>query len=514
MSEDNLVSLEEQIELMKRRKASKRGDKLKSDPVAKDPWELMINKHEENPFLGAFAGKETGDGESILKKNGESRSMSEVAKIIMFNKSKRLEDLKLCWIKENGTMADGGSTIHENVPAYWVKNGVVLPIGDYPIANSISSDLKISFAKSKELWQAIKNVLASDSQYHISRKEIKSIGFKDDDGLFWVKLGITRSEVELSPVKLDDVPEFKSFLDLCLTEDDRKALVLFIGSIFDDDSQRYQYLHLYGEGGEGKSTLTSALLDLFGDKGMSASANQIEDKHFGEGLEGVRLLVLPDENNPSFVQGGMWKRLTGDETTTINPKNKKPYAISLTFKAIVTSNVGVKISAEEHATRRLLSVRMRAPNAEEKEVRPNSWQRDFKKSIEKIVAYCIGEWEMEKASNPGVSGKTGIPCPSDNMKLAQEAQYQNIVDAMAEIRAVAVEYDGTNATRIKRSLFMKVLSSNGLGHNDNKTKSDIKSYLNSIGVVEKKIAGEFFLCGIKMDMDAKFRKQEDEVVDE
>ena len=498
----NVIDFEKEVETMRTSgtKRNKTDKKRLTIEESNEALNIFTARHNNVPLEGVFAGH----FKDCVDKAGDLLPLPSVAKMLLSIGNPLIDVARFVWIEENGSFRNGN--FRNDMPVYSSDDGVIGILSDDHMVSFIASETGLSTGKAIELWKQMKYEISVDPRFVISKRQIKTIGFKDSVGLFWVKIGISKADIDLNPVLLDEIPEFKSFLNLCLTDEDRNALVLFLGSIFDADSQRYQYLHLYGQGGEGKSTLTEMLLDLLGDRAKTARAKQIEDKHFGELLEGTRLLILPDENNPSFVQSGLWKNLTGDDTLTINPKFKSPRSIDLTFKSIITSNVCVKIGTEENSVRRLLSVKMRAQTEEEKAARGNDWKANFKNSGEKVVAYVIKEWEKAISINPGIRGKDGIPCPNSNMEAAHEAQYEavNIMFEWANIKIVP-EKSPLKRPRMKCSDLSKKLSEARKGKLDQREVSDVKAYLKSKGVNEITVKGYKYYVGIEHDIEASLR---------
>lgn len=279
---------------------------------------------------------------------------------------------------------------------------------------------------SRERAEAIKYLKLEVSQTGlIDLAIVAPIAFADEpETLTWNRLAFKRNL--LDQVTLDDIPEFKYILSLC---DDPTSLVLWIGSILDPGSGRAQYLHLYGGGGNGKSTLFNALTSVLGQRYvLTASAEEFANTHWGDGLEGSRLLIFPDENNPGFFSSGRFKRITGEEYHTVNPKYKSARKIKLTHKTAVFSNNQVEISINAADRRRLLSISMAAdpdPN-----VGYRWWYEGLRSSGAKILTYCYSEYLKAVEATPSI--RAYISQEEKVYEAAMDRKYADILDVLAD----------------------------------------------------------------------------------
>ena len=289
-------------------------------------------------------------------------------------------------------------------------------ISNYP-TNKKTAEAILTHIKSEVFHKASKSQI-------IHPKDVKAVAFKSDPSKAWTRLQFDLNQIQ--NLNISQLPEFEEFVNLAGNGKD--ALILWLGSLLDDESSRQQYLHLQGAGGEGKSTLTEAIQKVFGDRCISLSARRLKDNHFGTELEGARLAIFKDENNPSFVQSGEFKEMTGEDTITVNPKYKDPRNIYLSHKTMITSNSKPIISDEEADKRRLLSIVLDSPQISN---RSTGWRDQFIASGEKILAYCHYKYLQELKTNPDI--KRTIPCPQETLNAAVDRSTQDLKDALESL---------------------------------------------------------------------------------
>lgn len=237
-------------------------------------------------------------------------------------------------------------------------------------------------------------------------------GSEESEGRYaWSRLSFDHNISDI--VELEhDVPHEYQMLVSRLTEPERLAVTLWLGSLLDYEFDRSQYLHLSGEGNDGKGSLIEMLAGVFGSAYTNMSAEDFRDAHGKEKLEGKRLVVFPDENNPRFISSGPFKNITGDNWITINPKHRSQRNIRANFRVLVSSNQKPKPENNSADRRRILPVRFP----------PFTGTIDpgFKKRLvasgPDIMRYCYSRFVDWHMANPGLL----IPQPT--------AVWEDIVD--------------------------------------------------------------------------------------
>lgn len=410
----------------------------------------------------------------------EDVPLPTVATMLLSNNNIELNNYELfLWLDDK---------FNETMPVYRVRDGVVYPIEDAWMEGHISHETQLGRGRAKELWFLMKkHMYDMGGKFGKYKKDVQSIGFADSPGLYWNKLSVSRQEIVAKPVVLGDIPEFAEFLDLMATAEDRRAFILFCGSLFDSKASRYQYLHIYGQGGEGKSVFTQVLKSLFTDVSMcSIRSDDINQKHFGTILEGKRLVLFEDENNPGFIQAGAFKRITGEQSLTIEPKFERPRSINIDFKVIITSNNQIQIGADNADRRRLVSVKLNPVTKN----RNWDWRDKFLASGELIAAYLIQEYEREVALDESLRHQ--IPAPMANTLQAMELNYEKWMD---HLHAANLSITNHMDDRIEKVEVHRLLSKVGVKF-DNKMHSDFRKFIESKGVQVVKSTGNWYYKGM------------------
>lgn len=357
-------------------------------------------------------------------------------------------------------------------------------ISNDSMAKIIWDTLGAAFTKKKveEVLYALKLEVSGLPGRCVKPIDIKSIAFADDPSLAWYRLKFSLTDLQEKPITIDDVPEFRDFLDRA---NDPTVIVLFIGSLLDPVSARHQYLHLRGDGDDGKSSILDMLAAVFGPRCVSLGAHEMNSPHFGEQLEGARLAVFRDENNSNFVSSGSFKQLTGDKYKTINPKHKPPKNIVLSVKVIITSNPQVVITGGTADTRRLLSVEFKKKETEW----PVGWYDGLIKSAEKVMSYCYLQYLEALKNDPNI--RKSLPANRENTEAAVMRGHEIYEDAFANA-GIAITNKASDT--IPRFRLHDIV----LGKNQSHVSiQKFKDYLRQMGVTEGRPHGKNSYIGIK-----------------
>lgn len=174
--------------------------------------------------------------------------------------------------------------------------------------------------------------------------DIMQVTFADDERLSWCKL----------PFKLlgDSIGlDAPTWSEIVSRTTNRDAFIEFIGSLFCDGSDRSQYLWLYGDGGNGKSSMMTVLMEILGKSAVYdvASTNWVGGK-----WQGKRLVVFDDTNNFQFVTTEIFKQATGGCEITAKEKYIKNWSFKPVCKFIFTSNQRPNIGSGRSDMRRAI----------------------------------------------------------------------------------------------------------------------------------------------------------------
>lgn len=164
-------------------------------------------------------------------------------------------------------------------------------------------------------------------------EDIKPVAEKSDDCYTWHRLPF-----DLSDGKGMATPMLNEFLGRIQPSDNAIALMAWVGSLFDPYTNRDQYVWLYGEGRNGKSSFLSLLKKIMGGAYANETPPQRGDNHWAETLIGKRVIAFPDCNSYGFPTTGQFKAMTGDNTITINPKGRARFEMKIDTKFIFMSN--------------------------------------------------------------------------------------------------------------------------------------------------------------------------------
>ncbi len=221
------------------------------------------------------------------------------------------------------------------------------------LIKSYATDMKPSKVKSELFprWYAEMRTQPGATLPHVDVKSFHFHSAPASAGFAWQRLS-------WDPDPAAQSPEIFETLLSSTSPAEAYSLKLFIGSLFDYRSSRHQYLYLHGSGGGGKSTLIDAMFAMFAKRGCrTMQGDSLDGEHSTAGLEGVRLLAFPDCNRPSLPSTGIFKQLTGDDVTTINPKNRDMRNITMHCKVVISSNEAPQLAGGSADYRRIIPVR-------------------------------------------------------------------------------------------------------------------------------------------------------------
>ncbi len=141
------------------------------------------------------------------------------------------------------------------------------------------------------------------------------------------------------------------------------ALRAWIGSLFDERSQRQQYVWIYGKGETGKGALVRALKKVLGPvaRNGDAPAKGAVSQFWTSGLLGTRLAVFADSDQPDFVTTGLFKSLTGEDDVRVEIKGGAILSLNLAVKFLFTSNEKPSLTGNSFDSRRVVYCSVEEP---------------------------------------------------------------------------------------------------------------------------------------------------------
>lgn len=278
----------------------------------------------------------------------------------------------------------------------------------------------------REVIRFIKIQLADSDTRALDFSKIASVAFLDEPNVTCFKrFGYTRSQA--GTITLAQLPGFAHVLSLT---SDPVSLTLWIGSLLDHAAGRTQYLHWFGGGGNGKSTVFQAISDALGqERVIHARIEDFRQSHWGVELMGARLLLFPDANQSTSFSTGKFKELTGEDYLTVNPKNKPHRKIRLTHKTAILSNRHPAITNDIADKRRLLPISSREDT--ETDHGSKSWYADVRNNGERILLYCYSEYQRALAQRPEL--RAYIPPDESAQAAAIEERYSDVLSAIEAV---------------------------------------------------------------------------------
>lgn len=138
-----------------------------------------------------------------------------------------------------------------------------------------------------------------------------------------------------------DCPKFEKFLEeICPREDDRLALVEFMGYCLVKHHHIPVFILLTGSGDNGKSTFLNVLIGMLGEENTTAMGlyELSRDKFMKARLYGKLANICPDISSEPIKYTGVIKTSTGKDKMTAQHKHKDPFEFRNYAKLIFSAN--------------------------------------------------------------------------------------------------------------------------------------------------------------------------------
>lgn len=209
------------------------------------------------------------------------------------------------------------------------------------------------------------------------------------------------------------IENFEAFTSRC--GENATVIKQWIGSLFDEKSDRSQYLWIYGEGNDGKSTFIRWLHRVFGESFVSSMATDHSSEYWIDYIVGKRVVAFPDTNTYEFVTSQVFKTCSGSDPVCARAIYGKPYKAQLDCKFLFCSNKIPNISSANADLRRMIFVSL-----EGFEGRPDpSYEDRIAAEIPAIVSNCVGHYARFVAESGG-HGKLVVGNQEEIDSLAEE----------------------------------------------------------------------------------------------
>ncbi len=241
-------------------------------------------------------------------------------------------------------------------------------------------------------------------------------------------------KIEFDPFPVSDLGEAAPlFHEMMSRTTNAAALMVFIGSIFDEQSYRQQYSWIYGGGRNGKGALIRCLGDLLAPVHGSEETPSGDAKHWTWGLLGKRLVVFADCNNASFVTSGRFKSLTGDDKIRVEIKRGAILSLDIPAKYMFTSNARPKIQSTTADMRRIIYSYI-APVPKENEV--DNYEECLQAEFPAFISHCWNRYQEAIQGNP--KRKIEVSNIEEVEDLARDSEHE--YEAFADGRLNVISY--------------------------------------------------------------------------
>lgn len=281
-------------------------------------------------------------------------------------------------------------------PCTYSAEGVIKPLTKPELEGlaitQLDSEVQASKAKVAAEVMLARMMTQHAKKYRIKAEDVAPLRFSDEPRLpCWTRIGIPSS------AKIDEPPEtFAQMLARCETPAMAVSLTRWVGSVLDVESDRSEYLYMHGEGNDGKSTLLHALQIALGNAATVMSTDTLKNDHGSTALEGKRLVCFNEENQAGFAKSATLKRLTGDDSHLINPKNSQLRVAMLQCKVMYVSNFAPSIHGGKADLRRLAYVKLKSFAGEA----DYSYKGRMVTQANDILAYCWTQYREWRKENP------------------------------------------------------------------------------------------------------------------
>jgi hypothetical protein len=167
--------------------------------------------------------------------------------------------------------------------------------------------------------------------------------------------------------------ETPHFDELFSRMDNAPAILAWLGSLFDPNSSKTQYVWLFGQGKNGKSSLGAFLQRAFGPSARSEQLLDKLDKFWTSHLVGKRLIIFDDCSDYKLPASGFFKSLTGSDTVRIERKGQASQMARLIGKFLFFSNDKPELSSTIADRRRAIYAEIADLPAEIKPLSPKKY---------------------------------------------------------------------------------------------------------------------------------------------
>ena len=312
----------------------------------------------------------------------------------------------------------------------------------------------------------------------VSEEDVKLLAFHDDKSFCFKRL---ESFIDIDMV---DTPIFDEFLSRVKGKDEFMA---FIGSVFDEESDRSQYCWMYGEGEASKGSVLDALQNYLGSAYQaSLIPNANTERWYTATILGKRLITFSDFENTTWVKRDFFKALTGDDYHYVEKKGVDGYNAKIIGKFLFMSNKKPAISNNRAELRRNIFCEVEPYNGPE--IGKKELQRRLNKEVHAFVYKCMKAYEPHRGRRIKISSQV------------EELRRDLIADG-EEIYAAVFDqnFHADENAKTKASMVAKILKEQGIRYSHD--VSNFKQYCtdhHDIRVKRTKEGNMYFGMGLGM----------------
>jgi hypothetical protein len=187
---------------------------------------------------------------------------------------------------------------------------------------------------------------------------------------------------------LEDCPTFAEFLS---RTEQPASIAAWFGSVFFPDSSLSQYLWIYGDGANGKSSVGRIFERIFGKGFLYTSPPAHQDRFWTGNIVGKRLICFADCNKYQFVTSELFKNLTGGDSIKVEVKFHQPFNYKPHAKYLFFSNLTPNISSQKSDLRRAIFSEIKPVKGE---LMPDHvYTKLLWDEAPKFVGYCMNVYE-------------------------------------------------------------------------------------------------------------------------
>jgi hypothetical protein len=179
---------------------------------------------------------------------------------------------------------------------------------------------------------------------------VQPFRFKSEPGLSWQRLDF---DPDSTP---GETPIWESMISRISNKTQVHALEAWFGSIFDPFARPQQAVWWYGPGRDGKGTVISLLMDMFGRAAASGHGSSHKDQYFTSTLAGKRFYANPDCRDTSFVHSDLFLQITGGDRVAVRRMRQSAVTEKLNCMMLIASNKKPEINWDGALRRRLIYV--------------------------------------------------------------------------------------------------------------------------------------------------------------